>query len=338
MEPWRQYGYGASMNRRAALLGWTTLAAALAMPARAQPPKVVRAALFVTFGAAVEPRIRAGALALFAAHGYVQGRNLDLVIVDHADRSSERERLARDLVASRPDVILVMGSPDALLFQRLTRSIPIVFTGIGDPEALGLVESIARPGGNITGASNRYGDLLGKRFELLQALVPGVRRVVVIAATGRNARRLRDSSDQVSARLALAVEHIEMADDSRPSVEGMLAALARARADAVVYAGVRLVGFAPQLLAALEHAGLPAVFSDHEIVSIGGLMSLGEVEDETYRRAIEVAARVLRGQPPATLPVDQLARPHLAINLRTARALKIVFPDSIKLRADQVVE
>jgi len=326
------------MNRRAALLGGTALVAAAAMAAHAQAPRVMRVALFVTFGAAMEQRVRAGAAALLQPHGFVEGRNLELAIVDYADRPAERERLAQDLVARRPDLILVIGSADALLFQRLTRTIPIVFTGVGDPEGLGLVESMARPGGNITGASDRFGDLLGKRFELVKALVPRARRVVVIEHSGASARRLRDSSDQASARLDLVIEHITMADDSSASVEGMLASLARARADAVVYAGVRLIGFAPQFLAALERAGLPAVFSDHQIVSIGGLMSLGEQEGETYRRAVGLAARVLLGQPPATLPVDQLTRPHLAINLRTARAMKLVFPESIRLRADQVVE
>lgn len=326
------------MDRRAVFLALAALACGAGGAARAQPARVMRVALFVSFGKASEPRVRAVAAALLGAHGFSEGRNLSIAIVDYGDRMAEREWLARDLVATRPDVILLAGSGDALLFQRLTREIPIVFAEVGDPEGLGLVESLARPGGNITGASSRYGDLLGKRFELLKALGPRMRRIAVIEGTGASARRLRDLSDQASAQLGLVIVRIPMADDSRASVDAMLAGLARSRVDGVVYSGVRIVAFVGELLAALQDAALPAVFSDHEIVAMGGLMSLGEQEDDAYRRAVALAARILRGGQPATLPVDQLARPHLAINLKTARAMKLAIPDSIRLRADQVVD
>ena len=326
------------IRRRAVLGAFCGLAAAGTFRARANSRPVRRLALFVSFGAAAEPNVRAVAAKLLAGHGFEEGRNLSLTIVDYADRMADRERLARELVASAPDAILVMGSPDALLLQRLTRSLPVVFAGVGDPEGLGLVQSLARPGGNLTGASSRYGDLLGKRFELLKSVVPGLRRIALIVATGPAARLLEESSEAAARGLGLTVERIVMADDSRASVNAMLASLARVRVDGVVYAAVRSITFAPELLAALRRSGLPAVFSDHELVAMGGLMSLGEHDGDMYARAVALGARVLRGERPETLPVDQLTRPHLAINLKTARAMKIEVPSSIRLRADEVIE
>ena len=325
------------MDRRAALLALAAVASGAGARA-AEPGSRKRVGLFVTFGAAMEARVRSGAAALLAPHGFIEGRNLSLAIVDYADRMPERERLARELVATRPDVILVVGSGDALLFQRLTTEIPIVFAGVADPEGTGLVASLAHPGANITGASSRYAELLGKRLELLRALRPGMRRVAVIAASGSSARLLHESALAAAGQLGLDVTRIVMEDDSERSVEAMLAALAKARPEGVAYAGVRVMGFVAKLLAALRGAALPAVFADHLVVSMGGLMSLGEREEETYARAMGIAARILQGGQPGSLPVDQLARPHLAINLATARAMRLAIPDSIRLRADQVFE
>ena len=325
------------MDRRAALLALAAVASgAGAHSADSGSPK--RVGLFVSFGTAMEARVRSGAAALLAPHGFVEGRNLSLAIVDYADRMPERERLARDLVATRPDVILVVGTADALLFQRLTRQVPIVFTGVADPEGSGLVASLAQPGANITGASSRYAELLGKRFELLLALRPGMRRVAVIEGTGSSARLLQEPALAAAAQLGLHVTRIVMDDDSERSVEAMLSALARARPEGVAYTGVRVMGFVAKLLAALRAAALPAVFADHLVVSMGGLMSLGEREDEIYARAIGLAARILQGGQPGSLPVDQLSRPHLAINMATARAMRLAIPDSVRLRADQVFE
>src|SRR5688572_14858382 len=133
------------MDRRAACFAMAALVSGASGAARAQAPRALRVAVFVSFGAASGARVRTTAAALLGAHGFVDGRNVDLAIIDYADRMSERERLARDLVATRPDVILVMGSLDGLLFQRLTRHVPIVFASVGDPVSVGLVESLGRP-------------------------------------------------------------------------------------------------------------------------------------------------------------------------------------------------
>jgi putative ABC transport system substrate-binding protein len=324
------------MDRRDALLALAALLPASAV--RAQASKPARVGLFLSYGAGGEPNVRAVAAALFGAHGFVEGRNLAISLADYGDRPAQREALARELVAERPDVILVAGSRDALLMQRLTGTIPVVFAGVADPERLGLVEALARPGRNVTGASSRYGDLLGKRFELLKALVPGLRRVVVIETTGPAAQLLQAATQDASARLGISLERISVPDDSRPSVDAMFAALARSRAEGLVFTGVRSITFAAELLSFLRKAAMPAVFGDHELVTMGGLMSLGERDEDAYQRAVGLAARILRGADPATLPVDQLARPHLAINLSTARALKLAFPESIRVSADQVVD
>jgi putative ABC transport system substrate-binding protein len=324
------------MDRRDALIALAALLAARAV--HAQAPRPAHAALFLSFGAGGEPRVRADAAALFGALGFVEGRNLTLSLADHGDRPAERERMARELVAGRPDVILVLGSRDALLLQRLTTSIPVVFAGVADPDRLGLVETLARPGRNMTGASSRYGELLGKRFELLKALVPGLRRVIVIESTGPAAQLLQDATESAAGRLGISVERIRVPDDSRASVDAMFATMARSRADGMVFTGVRSITFAPELLSRLRRAAMPAVFGDSDLVEMGGLMSLGEKDQDAYQRAVALAARILRGASPATLPVDQLARPHLAINLATARALNLAFPESIRLSADQVVE
>jgi putative ABC transport system substrate-binding protein len=238
-------------------------------------------------------QVRARWLARFRELGFAAGE-IALTTVNSGLDPTEAESRARSVVASRPDVICVASTAWTTIFMRLTKDIPIVFYNVADPVRAGLVADFGRPGGNVTGATNRFFDLQSKRIELLRELRPGIRRIAIVHPQGGTGRRRRI--------------HL------RPRVpDPRAAALVRAIAAGD---GVRR-----------QHGGAG-----------GGVVSLGEQRPTHAQRAIDIAARILRGERPATIPVDQLSRFHLALNLKVARQLGIAIPQEVRLRADEVIE
>ena len=323
------------MNRRTIIATWAA-SALLAATGKAQAANgIQRVVIFNQMRPEAIADDRLVVIPLFASHGFVEGRNLKLEYVERVATPGELEAKAREIVASRPDLICVGGIRFASLFRRLTGEIPIVFFDVSDPVRNALVASIPRPGGNVTGTSNREVELLGKRLELLMELRPGKRRLGVLVPDGEAGDLMREDLAAVSRRLGW--KPVEITRQLGAPIEAVLEAIASARPDALVVTGANRT-LDSRLRTYLVSAAMPAVFSQAAVVTQGGLLSLGIDDEDLNRRTTEMMVRILRGAKPSQIPVDELSRVVLALNLRTATEMRLVVPQSIRQRADVVIE
>ena len=273
--------------------------------------------------------------------GYVEGRN---VVIEYRDAEGKYDRfpaLAAELVASKVEVIVVTTVPSALAAQQATSTIPIVFIGIGDPVASGLVTSLARPGGNVTGLSFLATDLVGKRLELLTQAVPGVSPVAVLWQPGavpeRTDKDMQRETEVTARALGVRPQFVEArgpADFDRAFLD-----MTRARAGALsVQPSAMFFNVRRRLVELAAKNRLPAVYTSREFADAGGLMAYGPNVADLYRRAATYVDKILRGTKPAKLPVEQITKFELVINLKTAKALGLTIPQSLLLRADEVLQ
>jgi putative ABC transport system substrate-binding protein len=325
------------MDRRRTLLALLGLGALPMASAAAKPKRVV---VFVRSEEELARETRQTMVEHLRNEGLVPGRDFEVEIVNSYERPGDTNRLADEVVASRPDVIAVAGTVDTRLFAVRTRTIPIVFRAVADPVAAGLVASLAHPGGNITGESNLAFELDGKRLAFLKELRPGLKRVLVVEVDGVSAEMAATRQDAAARELGLALERLTLRRSQLREDFGLIAArLASSRAQAALISAFDLLGVeGRKVLAELESQGVPAMFLDNRIVRAGGLASLGQRSDAIDPTPVRIVARVLRGENPAAIPVAQMTRTHLAINLRTARAMKLAIPESLRLRADELIE
>jgi putative ABC transport system substrate-binding protein len=266
--------------------------------------------------------------------GYIEGQNL---LFDFRSAEGELDllpKLAAELVALKVDVIVALYTPCALAAQQATREIPIVVVS-GDPVGTGLVTSLARPGGNVTGISLMAAELHGKCVELFRDILPSVRRVAVLL----NAEDPFWRQIQEQVQLAGRATGIEIAPSvmvhGPNEIDAAFAAMKREGAGAVVVHGSLSTKNVAEL--ALKH-GLPAATQTRSFAEVGGLMSYGADGPDVFRQSALYVTKILEGGNPANTPVEQPTRFELAINLRTAKALGIMVPESFLLRADQVIE
>jgi len=273
--------------------------------------------------------------------GYVEGRN---VVIEYRDAEGKPERLpalAAELVALKVDVIVAGSTPNALAAKQATRTLPIVFISSGDPVTDGLVTSLARPGGNVTGLSSLTPERLGKCLELLTQAVPGVSRVAVLRQPGAVGERTEKDTlkgAEVAAR-ALGVQ-LQFVEARGPADIGRaFSDMTRARAGALaVWTTAMFVAERRGLVALAAKNRLPAVYTLREFVDAGGLMSYGHSQADLNRRAATYVDKILKGAKPADLPVEQPTKFDLVINLKTAKTLGLTIPPSLLARADHVVE
>jgi putative tryptophan/tyrosine transport system substrate-binding protein len=248
--------------------------------------------------------------------------------------------LADELVALKVDVIVVGGQPHALAAKQATGTIPIVFVAVGDPVESGLVASLARPGGNVTGVSSVGLDLVGKRLEQLKQAVPGVSRVAVLHNPGERTEkdRLTEAREAEVAARAMGVR-LQFVEARRPSDFDRAFSEIRARADALTVLGTSTFYNARGRLVdlAAKHR-LPTMYVAREYVEAGGLMSYGADTADWFRRAATYVDKILKGAKPADLRVEQPTKFELVINLKTAKALGLTIPQTLLLRADQIIE
>ncbi len=273
--------------------------------------------------------------------GYVEGRN---VVIEY--RSAEGiERipaLAAELVALKVDVIFVGGGTRATLAaMQATKTIPIVFTGVGDPVTSGLVTSLARPGGNVTGLSGLGPELVGKRLELLTQAVPGVTRVAVLWLPGalgeRTDREMLKAADVAAGALGVRLQVVEARGPA--DFDRAFSDMTRAHAGALtVLPSNRFLREHRRLVDLAAKNRLPAVYTSREFVDAGGLMAYGANGADNYRRAATYVDKILKGAKPADLPVEQPTKFELVINLKTAKALGLTIPPSLLARADEVIQ
>ena len=271
--------------------------------------------------------------------GYTEGRDVAFEYRwadGHLDRLPD---LAVELARQRVDVIFAAwGTLTALAAKRATSSIPVVFAGVGDAVGVGLVPSLAHPGGNLTGSTFITEETIGKQLQLLQEIVPTVSRVGVVINSANPVYGPILKASEAPARalnLQLSVVGVERRDD----FEIAFRKAAQARVDGfVVLRDPLLITNRTQILTFVASSRLPAVFGMREFVDGGGLVSYGPDLAEMYRRAAYLVDKILKGSSPAALPIEQPTRFELVINLKTVRALGLTIPQSVLARADEVIQ
>jgi ABC-type uncharacterized transport system substrate-binding protein len=306
----------------------------LALAAEAQhAPRVHRIGLLSASRLAVD-NLKQGLMDL----GHREGHTFVIEQRDVGGRFELLSGVVESLVKLPVDVFVVGGSESLDAVRRATRTIPIVFTNVGDPIEQGFIASYARPGGNVTGVSNMVAELTGKWLELLKVVQPGARRVAVLWNPPQPAHRGLLKTLEASARsLQLEVQTVSVRTSE--DFEGAFAAIRRNRADAVTMLGSLLHFRHLQEIVAFTHqARLPAVAWTNVFTDSGGLMSYGVTEGSQYRRAASLVDRILKGARPADVPVERPTTFELVINLKTAQALGVPIPPSLLLRANRVIE
>jgi len=270
--------------------------------------------------------------------GHIEGRT---IAFDYRIADGEPERLATvasELVRLPVDVIAVYGTAPALAVTAATKTIPIVAISVGDPVRAGLVESLARPGGNLTGNTVLGPDIGAKRTQLLKELIPTVSRVAFLWNPD-NASHLAYLEELRAAAPALGVQMVFVRAGSSDSLDNVLAAMMQEHPDAFTMTGDPFHQLhLPWIIDFLARHRLPAMYQLRENVLAGGLVSYGASQPDLFRRAAGYVQRILQGTKPADLPVEQPVKFDLVVNLRTARALGLTVPESFLLRADEVVE
>lgn len=271
--------------------------------------------------------------------GYVEGRNLVLDFRNGSYDFQQLRKLAQELVADKPDVIVAESTPAALAAKAVTTTIPIVIVNVSDPLGVGLVESLARPGGNITGLTDHGVEISTKSVQLLREIVPNATRLgVLMADNPLHATQLREI-EAAAAQAGLSVLPVKAVREA--DLESAFASLVAKRADAlIVLAGVhdgsternsRLTGLAAK-------AKLPAIYELQYMPAVGGLMSFGPDIPDSRKVAAAYVARILRGARTSDLPVQRPAKFRLVINAKTARSLGLAIPQSLLIQAAEVIE
>jgi putative tryptophan/tyrosine transport system substrate-binding protein len=270
--------------------------------------------------------------------GYVPGRNL---VVEERRATGQPERIAamaRELVEARVDLIVAAGAVATDAAKRATATIPIVMIGAGDPVGIGLVQGLARPGGNVTGSSPLGPETAMKRLALLKELLPRVSKVALLWNESNPANRVYEQTTISAARrLNLTIQSVAVTD--LDDLDRAFATIRRGRPGAMAVTGdLILQSQIGRILDFAARARLPAVCQYVENALAGGLLAYGGSHAELFRRGADYADRILRGAKPADLPIEQVTRVELVINLKTAKVLGLTIPPSLLQRADQVIE
>jgi putative ABC transport system substrate-binding protein len=270
--------------------------------------------------------------------GYAEGRN---IVVESRFGGEARERfssLAAELVRLKVDVIVTAGTPPTQAAMQATTTIPIVMVSIGDPLRTGLVASLARPGGNVTGNTILGAELAGKRLQLLKDILPNFSRVAFLWNPANASQIPHFDEIQAAARvLGLTVQSVEVRDPTE--FESAFLKMIRDRPDALIMTadGMHQLHLA-WIVDFTAKRRLPAMYQTKAYVEAGGLMSYGASQADLFRRAAVYIDKILKGAKPADLPVEQPTKFELVINLKTAKTLGLTIPQSVLLQADQVIE
>jgi putative ABC transport system substrate-binding protein len=326
------------MNRRKFLVATAGLLAA-PLAAEAQPVgKVYRIGFLGNSTAALEANLVGPFREGLHERGYVEGRDLTIEY-RWAEGAYERfPALVAELIALKPDVIVTAGTPAALAVKRATRTIPVVMAAVGDPLGTGLVKSLARPEGNLTGLVAIASDLEGKRLELLTQIVPKLSSVAFLANPANPLHVTSEEHARTAAR-ALHLKVVFYGVRAESEFDHAFQAMVGQRSGALVMLADRLfLHHRARIVEFTARHRLPAVYAYNELVQVGGLMSFGPNYPEMHRRAAYYVDRLLKGAKPGDLPIEQPNTFELVINLKTAATLGLTIPPSLLQRADRVIE
>jgi putative ABC transport system substrate-binding protein len=330
-----------TIGRRELLVALGGAAAARPLAARAQQAERMRR-IGVLMNLASDDAEGQARLAAFHQGlqqlGWTVGRNVQIDYRWGAGNADRIRKFAAELVALAPDVILSAGSPSVAGLQQATRSVPIVFVLVVDPVSSGFVDSLARPGGNITGFARAEYSIGGKWLELLKEIAPGMTRAAVIRDAALTAGGGQLGVIQaVAPSVRAEVTPVNVRDAGE--IERAITAFARSPNGGLIVTGSTLAGVHRDLIVALAaRHKLPAVYFARYFVVGGGLISYGPGLVDQYRDAAGYVDRILKGEKPADLPVQAPTKYELVINLKTAKALGLTVPETLLARADEVIE
>ena len=329
------------MNRRTFITLLGSAAAAWPRAARAQQTAKIPRIGFLVSGLAVNPHLPEAFRRGLRDLGYVEGRN---VVIEYRDPEGKLERfpaLAAELVALNVDVIVAGNVPQAMAAMHATSTLPIVFAAAADPVASGLVTSLARPGGNVTGLSLMFPELVAKWLELLKQAVPGASRVALLWQPGvigeRTERDILMEAEAAARALGVRLQVVEVRGPD--DFDRAFSDITKARTDALaVMSTPTLFGERRRLLDLAAKNRLPTAFAYREYLDAGGLIAYGPNVADLYRRTATYVDKILKGAKPAYLPVEQPTKFELVINLKTAKALGLTVSDKLIALADEVIE
>jgi putative ABC transport system substrate-binding protein len=307
------------------------------MAASAQPAAPVRrVGLIMTTTPAAASHIAAAFTEGLRELGHLDGKSVVLEYRWAEGRPERLPELAAELVRNRVDVIVASSQGPALAASRATKTIPIVMVNVTDPVGMGLVASLARPGGNVTGLSQQLTpEIRAKQLQLLKETLPRLTRVAVLHSSSTTVGLREYEAGGQSLELRVQFAEVRSRDD----LGRAFAAMGRERVDALVVPGDTFLFTERQRVTELAREyRLPGIYSTREFTDAGGLMSYSARLTEQFRRAAVYVDKILRGISPATLPVESPTQYELVINLKTARALGVTIPPSLLARADQVIE
>jgi putative ABC transport system substrate-binding protein len=314
----------------------TLLGGAAAWPVKARAQQAAKLPIIGFLGAATASA-RSQWVAAFVQRlhelGWIEGRTVAIEYRWAEGRSERFAEIAAEFVRLKVDVIVTYATPPAIAAKEATAVIPIVSAVMGDPVGAGLVASLPRPGGNVTGLSNQSADLAGKRVEHLREVVPGLRRLAVLANVSNPVSGVEMGQVQALGLDVVTLE-IRRGEDIAPAFETL-----KGRAQALYVAGDPLMITNRVRINTLAlGARLPTTYNQREFVEAGGLMSYGPNFPDLFRRAGDYVDKILRGTKPADIPVEQPTKFDLVINLTTAKALGLDVPPTLLARADEVIE
>jgi putative tryptophan/tyrosine transport system substrate-binding protein len=311
-------------------------AAAWPFAARGQPARIPVVGFLVAGSQASHGAWVAAYAQRMSELGWTEGRNITIEYRWAAGDNQRMTEFAAEFVQRKVDVI-VSSANGVTIARQATSSIPIVFAAFSDPVAAGLTESLARPGGNVTGLTVQPSDLAGKRVDLLRQVIPNFRRLAALAnVAGSGFLREIEGIRKGAATLNIEADILELrtADDIVPALAKLTG-----RADGLYVLSEPLVNaHRAKILETVVAAKIPTVFGFREFVDAGGLMSYGANFPDLFRRAADFTDKILRGAKPADMPVQQPVKFDLIVNLRAARALELKIPESFLLLADEVIE
>jgi putative tryptophan/tyrosine transport system substrate-binding protein len=312
---------------------------ALSVPVEAQQTgKVARVGFLGNSTAALEANLIGPFREGLRDLGYVEGKN---IVIEWRWAEGKYERfpsLIAELIASKVDLIVTAGTPASLAVKKATMSIPLVMIAVGDPVATGLVASLARPGGNITGLTSISAEMEGKRLELLREVVPKISHIAVLWNAGSPVQVIQERETRVAAEV-LGMKMLSLGVRTQEEIENAFATIVRERPGALLVLADRLFLHhrARIMDFALQHR-LPGVHAYVELVEAGGLMSYGPSYPGMHRRAAYFVDRILKGAKPADLPVEAPAKFELVVNLETAKQFGVTIPPNVLARADRVIK
>ena len=269
--------------------------------------------------------------------GYVEGKNF-LLEVRYAEGKLDRlPELARELVEMSVEVIFTNATPGTVAVKQATSTIPIVFTGVGDPVAAGLVKSFAKPGGNLTGISILSPDLGGKRLELLKETIPGITHVALLWSPSASTAAALKATQAAADALRLQLQSLEV---RRPNdFSGVTDAILKSRAGAILTNPSPVLSTIRQRVVEFATKNrLPAMYSNVQFIDAGGLMSYAHSSADSYRRAAVYVDKILKGTKPVDLPVELPTKIELVISLKAAKQIGLTIPPNVLARADRVIK